>query len=218
MKNTILGAALAGLALLLTAPAMAQSQMEVGGLGAISTYSSLGVSNNGGASGDVGPGLGFQGGFVLGQMMSGRWGGEFRYLYFNNELELDTGGATASLGAESHSIGYDVLYYFSDLDAKIRPYVAAGVGMKYFRGRGAEDPFQPGSDLAILTKTNQSVIAGDFGFGVKIRVTENAIFRVEFRDYISPVPKNLITPAPGATFGGDILNHWVPLIGLSWTF
>jgi len=88
---------LAAAAAVLTPSAIAETELELGALGLISDYRSVDVSGPGGASGQAGPGLGFSGGFVLGQNMSNRWGGEFRYLYFRNDLELSSGGQEASL-------------------------------------------------------------------------------------------------------------------------
>lgn len=197
--------------------AFAQKELEVGALGLISDYRAVTVSGPGGASGKVGPGLGFSGGFVLGQNMSNRWGGEFRYLYFRNDLELSSGGQDASLGAQSHAVHYDVLYYLSDPDARVRPYVAGGGGVKHYQGTGTEDPFQPLSSLALLTKTSESKPMGDFGVGVKFRVGRRAVFRVEFRDYVTGVPKDVIAAAPGAKVDG-VLHHLAPLFGVTWTW
>lgn len=208
---------LAASAAVLAPSAFAENELELGALGLISDYRSVGVSGPGGASGQVGPGLGFSGGFVLGQNMSNRWGGEFRYLYFRNDLELSSGGQEASLGAQSHAVHYDVLYYLSDPDARVRPYVAGGGGVKHFQGTGTEDPFQPLSSLALLTKTGESKPMVDFGVGVKFRVGRRAVFRVEFRDYITGVPKEVIAAAPGAKLDG-VLHHWAPLFGITWTW
>ena len=216
-KTLVPTLAAAALALALAGPASAQSEIEIGALGLISDYTSLDVSNSA-RSGAVGPALGFSGGFILGQAMSDRWGGEFRYLYFRNDLELDAGSDSAELGAQSHAVHYDVLYYFKDPDVRVRPYVAAGIGLKYYQGTGTEDPFQPGNDLALLTRTNQSMFMGDVGVGVKFRVGRNATFRVEFRDYMTGVPTEVIAASPGADLQGGILHHWAPLFGITWTF
>ena len=34
---------------------------------------------------------------------------------------------------------FDLLYYFADSDAKVRPYIAGGIGVKYYQGFGTED-------------------------------------------------------------------------------
>jgi hypothetical protein len=209
--------ALVACAAALPPSAFAQKELEIGALGLISDYRSVNVSGPGGASGKVGPGLGFSGGFVLGQNMSNRWGGEFRYLYFRNDLELSSGGQDAKLGAQSHAVHYDVLYYLSDPDARVRPYVAGGGGVKHFQGTGTEDPFQPLSSLALLTKTSESKPMADFGVGVKFRIGRHAVLRLEFRDYVTGVPKNVIAAAPGSKVDG-VLHHLAPLFGITWTF
>jgi hypothetical protein len=188
----------------------------VGVLGLISDYRAVSVSNAG-QSGTVGPGLGFQGGFVLGQTMNNRWGGEFRYIFFRNDLQLKSSAGDAELGGQSHAVHYDLLYYFSDADARVRPYVAGGFGVKYYQGTGPEDPFQPGMNLALLTKTGQAKPAGDFGVGIKWRIGRRATFRLEFRDYVTGVPEEVIATSPGADIGG-ILHHWAPFFGITWTF
>jgi hypothetical protein len=197
--------------------AFAQKELEVGALGLISDYRAVTVSGPGGASGEVGPGLGFSGGFVLGQNMSNRWGGEFRYLYFRNDLELSSGGQEASLGAQSHAVHYDVLYYLSAPDARVRPYVAFGGGVKHYQGTGSEDPFQPLSSLALLTKTSESKLMGDAGVGVKFRIGRRAVVRLEFRDYVTGVPQEVIAASPGAKIDG-ILHQLAPLFGITWTW
>lgn len=219
--NTVKRLALATAATLLfvalATPASAQSEVEVGVLGLISDYKELTVSNPT-TSGDVGPGLGFGGGFLIGQTINDRWGGEFHYIYSRNDLELESGSVEADLGHQSHAVHYDLLYYFSDSDARVRPYVAGGIGVKYYQGIGSEDPFQPGMDLALLTKSTQTMFVGDVGIGVKFRVGSNGVFRIEFRDYITGVPENVITASPGASIEGDLLHQFAPMLGYSWTF
>jgi hypothetical protein len=55
------------------------------------------------------------------------------------------------------------------------------------------------------------------GGGVKVTLTEHALIRVDFRDYISPFPEKLFVTAPGAKIRGW-LNDFVPLAGLSFVF
>ena len=204
---------------LLLQPLCAQeSGYEVGVVGLISTYVKVdakGSSN----TGRVGPGFGPSGGFVLGQSMGarGRWGGEFRYIYFKNDLELDGGGESVKFGAQSHAVHYDVLYYLTNKEARVRPYVAAGFGVKIYQGTGDELPFQPLTDLALLTKGTDTLPTGAFGAGVKIKMGDKMFFRIEFRDYISGIPRKVITPVPGATIDG-IYHHLAPFFGVTWIF
>lgn len=217
VKRLALATATTALFVALAAPASAQSEVEIGILGMISDYKSLTASNPSN-SGEVGPSLGFGGGFLIGQTINERWGGELRYIYSRNDLELEANSVKAELGHQSHAVHYDLLYYFSDSDAKVRPYVAGGIGVKYYQGVGAEDPFQPGMDLVLLTKSTQTMFVGDVGIGVKFRVGSNGLFRIEFRDYITGVPENVITASPGASIEGDLLHQFAPMLGYSWTF
>ena len=204
--------------ILLVQPLPAESGYEIGAVGLISVYTKVDVEGRSN-TGRVGPGFGPSGGFILGQTMGGRgrWGGEFRYVYFKNDLELDGGGQSVEFGAQSHAVHYDVLYYLSNKKAKVRPYVAAGFGVKVYQGTGVEEPFQPLTDLALLTKSSEAMPVGDFGAGVKIQMGENVFFRIEFRDYISGIPRKVIAPAPGATIDG-IYHHFAPFFGITWIF
>ena len=197
-------------------PLLAEGSHEIGVIGGITSYRKVEVSNPE-RSGEVGPTFGPAAGFVLGQAIGDHWGGEFRYIYFRNDLELNAGASSANFDAESHTVHYDVLYYFNGQDARVRPFAAIGVGLKLYRGTGAEGAFQPGSDLALLTKTSQTVIAGDAGAGVKVRVGSSGMFRVEFRGYVTPVPDKVIANSIDSKISG-VLWHWAPLLGFSWTF
>ena len=202
-------------ALLLLSPALmstlfAQGDFEVGVIGLVTSYRKVDVSNPE-RSGKVGPKLGPAGGFVLGQSIGDHWGGEFRYVYFKNDIELEGAGTSTEFDSESHAVHYDVLYYFNGNEARVRPYAAIGVGLRVIRGTGSEQAFQPLSDLALLTKTSQTVIAGDIGVGVKVRVGGGGIFRVEFRDYIMPVPSEVIAESVNANIKG-VLHHWAPFL------
>ena len=83
-------------------------------------YSKVNITSGTG-DGQVGPGFGPAGGFVLGQTTkSGRWGGELRYIFFQNDIKLEGGSQSVDFGARSHSAAYDVLYYFdNEPDAKV---------------------------------------------------------------------------------------------------
>ena len=217
VKRLALATVTAATFLALATPASAQSDVEIGVLGLISDYNSL-TATNPTRSGNTGPALGFGGGVLIGQTINERWGGEFRYIYSRNDLELEAGSDKADLGHQTHAVHYDLLYYFADSDAGVRPYLAGGIGVKYYQGVGTEDPFQPGMDLALLTKDTQAMLVGSLGVGVKFRVGSNGIFRIEFRDYITGVPDNVITAAPGASIDGDLLHQYAPMVGYSWTF
>jgi hypothetical protein len=54
-----------------------------------------------------------------------------------------------------------------------------------------------------------------FGGGVKFRLSPHVSMRAEVRDYLTPFPKELITPAPGAKIG-SWLNDIVPMVTVSY--
>ena len=200
---------------LIALPAFAQPKYEVGLLGLLSSYQSADVtapSNSGKTGADFGGG----GGLLVGQT-GDRWGGELRYLYSKNDFKVESGSQSASLAGQSHTIHYDVLFYLKDSDSAVRPFLAVGGGAKVFHPTGAEQEFQELSDLVLLTRTTQTRPVGDFGGGVKIRAGDSTAFRIEFRDYVSPTPKEVLTPSIGADVG-DILHQWTALVGFSWTF
>ena len=142
---------------------------------------------------------------------------ELRYLYSRNDFKVEAGNRSASMAGQTHTIHYDVLYYFKDSDSSVRPFLAVGFGAKVYHPTGAEQEFQELSDLVLLTRTTQTRPVGDFGGGVKVRVGDRGAFRVEFRDYVSPTPKEVLTPSIGANVG-DVLHQWTGLVGFSWTF
>jgi hypothetical protein len=200
---------------LLALPAFGQSQYEVGLLGLISSYQSVDVTTSSN-SGKTGADFGGGGGFFVGQV-GDRWGGEFRYLYSRNDFKVESGSQSASLAGQTHTVHYDALFYLKDSDSSVRPYLAVGGGAKVYHPTGEEQVFQPLSDLVLLTRTTQTRPVGDFCAGVKFKVGDRGVFRVEFRDYVSPTPKEVLTPSLGAKVGG-ILHQWTGLFGFSWTF
>jgi len=144
-------------------------------------------------------------------------GGELRYDYENADLKLKSGSTTAKFGAQTHAVHYDFLIHFTPRESKVRPFVAAGAGIKAFRGTGTEVAFQPLGNLANLTKTNQLKPLVSVGGGVKVALGPAIQIRLEAHDYLTPFPKNLIAPATGAQVGGW-LQDFVIMGGLSFTF
>jgi hypothetical protein len=200
---------------LVPATLLAQDRYEIGGLALVTAYRAADV-NNGPAVGSVGFQPGPSAGGFLGQTMGERFGGEIRYLFGQNNLKLSAAGTEAKFSGRSHIVNYDVLVYATGRSARIRPYAAFGGGLKRYQATGTEQPFQPLSNLALLTKTSETLPTADFGGGVKVQLRRNAALRVEFRDYLTQVPR-VFEPSPGARISG-LLHQWVPAVGLSWTF
>lgn len=196
---------------------MASAQKwEVGGVGGGSFYTSRDVTRtNSTSQASFAPG--FAAGVQLGQEMGRLWGGEIRYTYLNNEAQLKGGGTTVRFGGQSHAVHYDFLLHFSPAGSKVRPYISFGAGIKHYRGTGSETVTQPLSEFALLTRSTDTTPLATFGVGVKFRVNEKASLRVEFKDYISPIPTKVITPNRGSDLSGWIHN-FVPMIGIAYIF
>jgi len=105
---------------------------------------------------------------------------------------------SASFKGQTHSIHYDILVNVRSREARFRPFILAGGGMRDFRGVGTESPYQPLSSFALLTKTSQWMPVVTFGGGIKYAMSPRVLLRIEVRDYFSRFPTQVIAPAPEA--------------------
>jgi hypothetical protein len=181
-----------------------------------SFYNSASVSSPAG-SGDAGIKNGVAVGAFLGSNMYKLLGGELRYEYLPGDLKVSSGGTEATFTGLSHAIHYDFLLHFAPTGSRIRPFVSAGGGVKIYQGTARATITQPLSALALLTNTHQTAGLGVFGGGVKASVTPHIVVRFEVQDFLTPFPKQVIAPAPGAKIG-SILNEIVFMAGLGVTF
>ena len=196
-------------------PAFAQ-KYEFALAGGGSFYQSHTVTN---PKGDASAGFdnGWAGSVAVGNNMYQHVGGEVRYTYLHNDAKLSAGSSKATFGAESHAIHYDFLIHATPVGSTIRPYVAAGGGIKFYRGTGAEVPFQPLSNIALLTKTTEVQGLLSVGAGVKVALTHRMLFRLDVHDYITPFPSKIITPALNSKASGWF-NNIVATAGISFAF
>lgn len=143
--------------------------------------------------------------------------GEARYLYAFSDLRLSSGGATVDFPAHTHIGEGAFLFHLRPRGSRIRPFFAAGGGIKVLVGTGTESAAQPLGQFAALTATRQILPMGDVGAGIKIDLQQHLRLRLEVRDYISSTPNKVIAPAPGASVSG-LLNDIMALGSLSYTF
>ena len=189
--------------------ARAQDKWEISGVGGASFYRDLrATANNPSRAAKVGFFEGIAAGAVVAQTGGGHWGGEFRYLFQTSNMRLrgadgTTGGA--DFAAQSHAFHYDVLLYATPRDARVRPYVAGGPGLKVYQATGAERAFQPLGTIVIFSRENELKFMASAGAGVKVRVGRNALVRLDIRDYVTGIPKNF-TAFPGARLSGQFHN------------
>lgn len=194
------------------APACWAQKWELGVLGGGSFYNTASVTA-GSLSGDAGIKSGAAIGAFVGSN-SRLFGGELRYEYFTGDLKVSSGGNEATYSAMAHAIHYDVLFHLMPLGSPIRPFVEGGGGVKVYEGTGNPTAAgQPLSNLALLTHTHETKGLATAGAGVKFKIGSRMLFRLEVQDFITPFPRQVIAPAPGAKISG-ILNNIVFTAGL----
>ena len=204
------------LAALLAAPAAFAQKWEIGGGFGGSFYTSDGVSAPG-LSGNASLSDGGAVSVWIGNNSGSLLGGELRYDHEFDNLRLSSGGTSVRFGAQTNAIHYDFLWHFASRESKIRPFVAAGAGVKLYTGTGAEQAFQPLNGLALLSKTTDTKALVSVGGGVKIQLSPAVQLRLDAHDYLTPFPTKTIAPAVGAKLGGW-LSDFVVMAGLSFSF
>ncbi len=198
----------------LATSAMAQKWEFGGGVGG-GFYTSQDVSSSAGsAAAKLSTGL--AGSVWLGNNFQGHWSGELRYDYGMSNLELSSGGTNVSFGAHTQQFHYDVMWHATPSESRVRPYVAVGAGIKMYQGTGAQMAYQPLSNFALLTQQQDLTPLVSAGAGVKFQLSPHVQLRFDVHDYLTPFPKNVITPNVGAKVGGW-LQDFVPMIGISYT-
>lgn len=199
------------------AASCAAQQYEIGGM------ASYGFTKNLGLSGPAGSAVtGFQPGGAFGAVVGNNlypWlSGELRYSYLQNNLKVSSGGNEATFSGVGHAVHYDILLHPPRLrGSRMQPFIAGGGGLKVFEGTGKETAYQPLNNFALLTKTRQLEPLISVGGGAKFALSPRVVLRTEFRDYITPFPRQVIAPAPSVKVSGWIHN-FVPMVGISFLF
>lgn len=194
-------------------PVCFAQEWELGVVAGYGVHRDVTVTNaSGSAKAGFKPGL--AAGAVAGHNMYPYLSGEMRYTYRFSDLRVKGNGQEAAFKGESHAVHYDLLYLPGDADSAIRPFVAGGGGIMFYRGTGKEVVYQPLNKFALLTKTQEVEPLISVGGGVKAKLSDRVILRLEFRDYITTVPKNVLAPAPGAKMKGW-LHDFLPMAGIT---
>lgn len=199
----------------LTLAASAQ-QWEVGGLGGFAYTPKWSVKSSSGGQADAG----FKSGGAIGAWGANngqRIGGELRYLYRYGSGELTGGNATQTFSAHQQTVTYTVLWHFADRGERVRPYIAFGGGARWVQGTGRQVAVPPLYNYGAFVQGTEVLPVVDVGAGVKFRAGNNAIIRVEIRDYMCPIPTKVLSAAPSATMSGWF-HDLMPTLGIGFTW
>lgn len=202
------------LAVLFTLPCAAQS-WEVGGTAGYDLYRDAAVT--GATSGTAGFAPGYALGATVGNDLYRFLGGEVRYTYLAGDLKVASGNVSAQASGHAQAIHYDLLVHGGSKESLIRPFLAAGAGVKIFSGTGREAAYQPLADLLVLTHATQTEPLISFGGGIKITLSRRVLLRFDVRDYLTPVPDRLLAAPPNVRVSGWI-HDLVFLAGVSRVF
>jgi len=112
-------------------------------------------------------------------------GHEFGYAYNRSQLQQRSEtGVASEQGMGIHQGFYNYLLYPTREGSRIRPFAAGGVHFNNYVPPGASATSGGGS-----TK-----FGVNYGGGIKVRVSERFLWRVDVRQYINPKPFGLINP------------------------
>jgi hypothetical protein len=201
---------------LATVPAALAQEWQLGGSLGYGWYRGIRV-NGPAAEANAGIRNRFTAGAVVTEDLYEHLSGEIRYLYHDGDPYLSLGGRTANTQGQSHSVTYDTLLHLREREQRFRPFVAAGIGAKYYRTTGPAPSAQPAPAVASLVQANQFTVLVSVGAGVTWRLPNHLLIRADFRDYISPVPRKLFAPAANATARG-LMHQFTPMVGVGLWF
>src|ERR1700722_6076275 len=208
---------LMSLAIAVATPTAFAQKWEVGfGAGGSFLTSETIDSPEGNANATRNPGLALSA-WLDNNIGSGLFGGELRYDHENGDLKLSSGGTSTTFGSQSNAVHYDFLVNFTSSEAAIRPFVAAGGGVKWYSGTGTEQVVQPLSNIAVFSDVRDMRALVSVGAGVKFNIAKSLLMRLEVHDYLTPFPSTLFASVTGSSVSGW-LQDFVVSAGFSFGF
>jgi hypothetical protein len=203
------------LTILLSCSCAAQ-RWEIGGLGGFAWYQNATITS---PTGSVEAGFTpkFAMGVDFGENMYKYIGGEVRWMLIFGQPLLRMHGIQANARGYTNLVNYDLLIHTAREEAKIRPFFAAGAGIKVYSATDRINPAQPLREFAVLRRVNQTEPLISVGGGLKYVVHKHVQLRVDFRTYMTPTPDELFRRTLVSTIHGWVYN-FVPTAGLSYLF
>ena len=156
-------------------------------------------------------------GIVAGENPYNHLGGELRWLFRFGGPQLQSNGITESALGYTNTITYDFLFHMTPRESKIRPFVAAGAGIKVYSG-SFRDVNQPLADFVVLRPITEVEPAISVGTGVKYLLPKHIQLRVDFHVVATPLPDEVIRPTRPLTRIHGWVYDFLPLGGISYVF
>jgi len=156
-------------------------------------------------------------GIVAGENPYNHLGGEFRWLFRFGGPQLQSNGITESALGYTNTITYDFLFHLTPRESKIRPFVAAGAGIKVYTG-SFRDINQPLAAFAVLRPVTQVREAISVGAGLKYLLPKHIQFRLDVHMVTTPLPDRVIQLTRPLTQIHGWVYDVLPLGGLSYVF
>ncbi len=200
---------------ILSSPCLAQ-HWELGGAGGYGWYADPSIAS---PFGSIETGMAPKGvmGVVFGENLYEHVSGEIRYLFQFGGPQLKGQGAEVTSTGYTNLVTYDLLVHLTNREAKLRPYVAGGAGVKVYTGNELRALGQPLAESAILLPYTHAEPTISVGAGLKYKLCRHALLRFDYRTYMGPIPSDIFHPAGTSRINGWLFN-FVPLAGISYVF
>lgn len=200
-----------GLGLVLFAVSGQAGEWEASGGAGFGMYHPLSYSTAAGSA-EAGIGPRYALNAAIGRQFAGRFAAEAVYTFQDGDFEISSGGSKTAYDANTHATHGDVLVYFGRWKG-FRPYVAAGAGVKFYRG--LEQPgVRPLGEFGSFRRATDTRPLLLFGGGVEWALSSHFGLRLDARDYTTPFPASVIVPAGGAHVSGW-LHDFVPVLSIT---
>jgi opacity protein-like surface antigen len=196
--------------------AFAQQQYELGADAGYGFYRNGSIYSDAGSA-KAGIRNRFAAGLILGDDFSRYVSVEFNYQYQDGHPFLQAPGVKVDIQGQSQTLTPELLFHFKDRNQKWRPFLEGGCGAKGYIIAGPAPYPQPLPQIASLTTNDIWKVVFSVGGGVKYRLIDHMLLRVEFLDYLTTFPRQEIVPAPHNTARG-IFEQFTPLVGVSYSF
>jgi hypothetical protein len=201
---------------IVSSSACVAQKWEVGGLGGYGWYHDATISS---PAGSATIGITPKGaiGAVFGENLYKYVGGELRWMLIFGKPRINTNGIEVSRPGYSNVIHYDLLIHVTKKEARLRPFLAAGGGVRIYTATGRRDFNQVLTPFATLRPHSEAEGLISAGSGLKYIVTKGLQLRLDFRTYFTPAPKDLFRPIGSTSIHGWVYN-FVSTLGVSYLF